>query len=131
MLNYSYSKNLTDEERIKIDSRVEKGRKDFSKGFKKGMKVSLSVYSIFLLLRSTATSVHAADVPTGTPEPGAVVPVAKPGMTPLNGNVKGAFIGGSTAICGAFFQSRDFVLGLTCALLLVAGGILINRPPHE
>jgi hypothetical protein len=136
-LAYSYSINLTDEERIKVDSRVEKGRKDFSKGFQKGMKVSLSVYSIFLLVKSTATPVHAADVPPGTPdsnlcpEPKAAVPAAKPGMKPLDPGVKGAFVGGASAICGAFFQSGDFALGLTCAFLLVVGGIIINRPPHQ
>jgi hypothetical protein len=140
-LAYSYSINLTDQEKILVDSRIEKSRKDFSKGFQKGMKVSLSVYSIFLLVKSTATSVHAADVPDGTsdsnvspnvcPEPGALVPAAKPGMKPLDGNIKGTFVGGATAICGAFFQSGDFMLGLTCAVLLVVGGIIINRPPNE
>jgi hypothetical protein len=136
-LAYSYSINLTNEEKIKVDSRVEKGRKDFSKGFQKGMKVSLSMYSIFLLVKSTTTLVHAVDVPAGTPdfnvhpEPGPVVPVAKPkpGMKPLNEGVKGAFVGGSSAICGAALQSRDFALGLACAFLLVVGGIIINRPP--
>jgi hypothetical protein len=140
-LAYSYSINLTDEEKIKVDSRVEKGRKDFSKGFKKGMKVSLSMYSIFLLVKSTTTSVHAVDVPAGTPDfnvhpelgPLPVVPVTKPkpGMKPLDDGVKGAFVGGSSAICGAALQSGDFALGLACAFLLVVGGIIINRPPHE
>jgi hypothetical protein len=136
-LAYSYSINLIDEEKIEIDSRVEKGRKDFGKGFQKGMKVSLSMYSIFLLVKSTATLVHAGDVPAGTPdfnvrpEPGPLVPVAKPGMKPLNEGVKGAFIGGSSAICGAALQSGNFALGLACAFLLVIGGIVINRPPHE
>ncbi len=133
-LAYSYSINLIDEEKIKIDSRVEKSRNDFGKGFQKGMKVSLSMYSIFLLVKSTA---HAADVPAGTPdfnvypEPGPVVPVAKPGMKPLNEATKGAFVGGSSAICGAALQSGDFALGLACAFLLVIGGLIINRPPHE
>jgi hypothetical protein len=136
-LAYSYSINLTDEEKLKVDSRVEKGRKDFGKGFQKGMKVSLSMYSIFLLVKSTATLVHAVDVPAGTPdfngrpEPGPVVPVARPGMKPLNEGVKGAFVGGSSAICGAALQSGDFALGLACAFLLVVGGIVMNRPPHE
>ena len=43
-LAYSYSINLTDEKKIEVDSQVDKGRKDFSKGFQKGMKVSLSIY---------------------------------------------------------------------------------------
>jgi hypothetical protein len=88
-LAYSYSINLTDEEKIKVDSRVEKGRKDFSKGFQKRMKVSLSVYSILLLLEFVAISSHASDVPPGTPDfnvcpdSEAIVPVIKPGMKPL------------------------------------------------
>jgi hypothetical protein len=136
-LAYLYSINLIDEEKIKIDSQVEKGRKDFGKGFRKGIKVSLSMYSIFLLVKSTATPVYADDVPADTqdfdvqPEPGPAVPAAKPGMKPLNEGVKGAFIGGSSAICGAALQSGDFALGLACAFLLVIGGIVINRPPHK
>jgi hypothetical protein len=140
-LAFSYSVNLTEEEKIEVDSRVKKSRKDFGKGFRKGMKVSLSVYSIFLLVQSTTTPVDAADVPTvptGTPEPGAIAPVArpgagvpvvKPGMKPLNEKTKGMFVGGASAICGAFFQSGDFAIGIGCALLLVIGGIVINRPP--
>ena len=136
-LAYLYSINLTDEEKIKVDSRVEKGREDFSKGFQKGMKVSLSMYSIFLLVKSTTTLVHAVDVPAGTPdfnvcpEPGPVVPVPKPGMKPLDGPSRGAFVGGSSAICATALQSGDFALGLACAFLLVVGGIVMNRPPHE
>ena len=134
-LAYSYSINLTDEKKIEVDSQVDKGRKDFSKGFQKGMKVSLSIYSIFLLVKSTAILVHAVDVPAGKPdfnvrpEPEPVVPVAKPRMKPLNDAVKGTFVGGSSAICGAVLQSGDFALGLACAFLLVIGAIIMNRPP--
>ena len=125
-LAYSYSINLIKEERIKIDSRVEKGRNDFGKGFQKGIKVSLSIYSILLLVKSTS---YAADVPADVcPEP-SVVPVSKSGMKPLNEKTKGAFVGGSSAICGAALQSGDFALGLACAFLLVIGAIIINRPP--
>jgi hypothetical protein len=104
------------------------------------MKVSLSMYSIFLLVKSTATLVHAVDIPAGTPDfnvcpeprpPGPVVPVAKPGMRPLNEGAKGTFIGAASAICAAALQSGDFALGLACAFVLIIGGIVINRPPHE
>ena len=54
-LAYSYSINLTDEEEKKFDSQVEKSRKDFSKGFQKGMQISLSMYSVFLLVKSTTS----------------------------------------------------------------------------
>ena len=137
-LAYSYSTNLTDEEKIKIDQQVEENRENFGKGFQKGMQISLSMYSIFLLLRSTSTPAYAADVPDSTPTPetcpelGPVVPAKpKPGMKPLGEGSKGAFVGGASAICGAALQSRDFLLGLACAFLLVIGGIVINRPPHD
>jgi hypothetical protein len=141
-LAYSYSTNLTDQEKIKVDARVEESRKDFSKGFKKGMKVSLSVYSIFLLMKSTAAAVHAVDVPPGPPGPpgtpgtpgsnipGPVVPAVKPGMKPVTGKVRGMFIGAASTICGAFLQDGDFLIGLSCAFLLVTGAIILNRP-HE
>ena len=135
-LAYSYSINLTDEEEKKFDSQVKKSRKDFSKGFQKGIQISLSMYSVFLLVKSTATPAYAADVPTGTtdpnvcPKPGPVVPVTKPGMKPLGDGPKGAFVGGASAICGAALQSGDFALGITFAFLLVIGGIIINRS-HE
>ena len=138
-LAYSYSTNLTYEEKIKIDSRIEKSRKDFSKGFQKGMRISLSTYFIFLLLKSISTPAYAADVPAGKPDPnigpeqGLVSPAKtpKPGMKPLGEGPKGAFVGGASAICGAALQSGDFALGLACAFLLVIGGIVINRPPHN
>jgi hypothetical protein len=52
-------------------------------------------------------------------------PTSKPGFQPLSETTKGAFVGGATAICGAAF----FYLGFACAVLLVIGGILVNRPP--
>ena len=57
--------------------------------------------------------------------------VPKPGMKPLNEIVKGGFVGGSLSVCGAALQSGDFALGLACAFLLVVGGIVMNRSPHE
>ena len=58
----------------------------------------------------------------------APAPAPKPGFKPLSDGPKGAFVGGASAICGSALQSGDFLLGLICAALLVAGGILINRP---
>ena len=141
-LAYLYSVNLKDEERIKVDSRVKDGQKDFSKGFKKGMILSLSMYPIFLLVQP----VTAVDVPPGKPDlnvspepaptappgnPGAVAPFVKGGTTPLGQGVKGTFVGGAGSICAAFFQSGDFLLGLSCAFLIVIGAVVINRTPHE
>jgi hypothetical protein len=132
-LAHFYSLKLTNEKKVKADSQVKKSRKDFNKGFRKGMKVSFSLYSIFLLIKYTATPVHAADVPefNTCPEPEAVVPVVRPGMQPLNEVVKGAFVGGSTTVCAAFFQSGDFLIGLACAILVVTGAIVINKPPPK
>lgn len=55
----------------------------------------------------------------------------RPGFKPLNNGPKGEFIGGASAVCGAALQSGDFALGVACAILLVIGGIVINRPPHN
>lgn len=52
----------------------------------------------------------------------------KPGFSPLPEPTKGAFVGGATAICGAALQSRYFYLGFAFAMMLVVGGIVINRP---
>jgi len=87
-------------------------------------------------LYSLATSAaYAADsnVPATPKTPGDTgavtpTPASKPGFKPLSEGPKGAYIGGATGICGAALQSGDFYLGLSCALLLVVGGIVINRP---
>jgi hypothetical protein len=130
-LAYSYSTGLTKEEEIKIDEKTKKSREEFSKGFVKGASFSLAVYTLYSLTTSAA---YAADsnVPATTPkDTGAVqpAPTSKPGMKPLGDGPKGAFVGGASAICGAALQSGDFALGVTCAFLLVVGGIIINRPP--
>lgn len=127
-LGYSYSTSLTKEEQIQIDKKTEKSRTEFSKGFVKGISLSLAVYSLCLLSRSAA---HAKEVPVSKNPPvdaGAVQPASKPGFKPVETGVKGTFVGGATAICGAALQSGDFFLGLACATLLVVGGIIINRP---
>jgi hypothetical protein len=126
-LAYSYSINLTEEERIEIDSKVKKSRNNFTKGFQKGIKLSLLTYSILLLLKSTA---YAGDLPPHVPadvcpEP----PVSKPGMKPLNEKTKGAFVGASSTICATALQTGDYALGIACAFLIVIGAIIINRPP--
>jgi hypothetical protein len=106
------------------------------------MILSVSVYSVLLLVKPA----HAADVPE-CPNPGAVAPVPKPGAgapapkgvapfiergtKPLTGDAKGIFVGGATAICASFFQSGDFMLGFSCAVLIVIGGIVINRTPDQ
>lgn len=127
-LAYSYSISLTKEERIQIDKKTENSRKEFSKGFVKGISLSLAAYSLCLLSRSAA---HAKEVPPSQNprvEPKALEPASKPGFKPVDAGVKGTFVGGATAICGAALQSGDFFLGVACATLLVVGGIIINRP---
>lgn len=72
-------------------------------------------------------------VPAGPKNNGAVQPApqAKPGHKSLSEGSKGAFVGGASAICGAALQSGNFYLSVACAFLLVIGGIVINRPPHN
>lgn len=127
-LGYSYSISLTKEEQIQIDKKTEKSRKEFSKGFVKGISLSLAAYSLYLVSSSAA---HAKEVPPSqNPSVDAkeLQPASKPGFKPVNDATKGTFVGGATAICGAALQSGDFFLGLACAALLVVGGIIINRP---
>ncbi len=137
-LAYSYSRNLTNEEEIKIHQQVEESREKFGKGFQKGMKISLSIYSIFLLLKSTSTSAYASDMsdstltPAKCPEPGPIAPTGpRPGMKALDEGTKGLFVGGASAVCTAAVQSGDYIIGLACAFLLVVGAIVINRTPHN
>ena len=135
-LAYSYSACLTKEERDKIDIKTKKNRTEFSKGFRTGAKISLFTYGIYLLLR--ADIAHASD---SCPDPGQIAPPAnqgvaqpapvqnlKPGFKPLNEGIRGTLVGGVGSIA---LQSGDFLLGLSCAFLLVIGGIVVNRPhPH-
>ena len=140
-LAYSYSTCLTEKEQAKIDKKVKKNQEEFSRGFRRGTQISLSIYSVYLLARTTAHAVESC------PDPGQVAPPAnnggvqppannggvqpapqKPGFKPLSEGTKGAFVGGASAICGAALQSGDFYLGIACATLLVIGGIVINRP---
>lgn len=134
-LAYSYSVCLPQEEQAEIDQQVKVSRKEFCRGFKKGIKISISVYSIYAIVR--ATSAQAADscpdsgnVVLTDPKDTGVVPAhqTKPGHKPLGEGLRGAFVGGASAICGATLQSGDFSLGIACAFLLVIGGIVINRP---
>jgi hypothetical protein len=57
-LAYSYSANLSKEQAI-IEQDLNKSRKEFGAGFKKGLHISFSVYSLYML--TTAASAHAVD----------------------------------------------------------------------
>lgn len=134
-LAYSYSVCFTEKEQTEIDKKVDRNREEFCRGFRTGTKISLSVYFAYLFLATTA---HAKD---SCPDPGQVAPPAnngavqpkpndRPRFKPLSEGTKGTFLGGASAICAAALQSGDFFLGLSCAALLVIGGILVNRKPH-
>lgn len=132
-LAYSYSTNLTIKEQTEIDEKTKKSREEFSKGFVRGISFSLAAYSLYSLTTSAAYAAE-SNVPATTPgDTGAVEPkpTSKPGFKPLSDGTKGTFVGGASAICGAAFQSGDFYIGLTCALLLVVAGIVINRHPAD
>ena len=129
-LAYSYSGCLTEKKQFEIDKKVKKSQEEFCKGFRRGTQISLSIYFVYLL--ATAPAYGADSCPDSgelVPSPPAQsVPTHKPGFKPLSEGTKGAFVGGASAICGAALQSGDFILGLSCAFLLVAGGVIINRP---
>ena len=129
-----------EKKQVEIDQQVKKNRKEFCRGFEKGIKISVTVYSIYRL--AGANPAYAAE---SCPDPGKVVPAVpenqgviqpqpspahqvRPGFKPLSEGARGAFVGGASAICGAALQSGDFYLGIGCAFLLVIGGIIINRP---
>lgn len=136
-LAYSYSFCLTEKEQTEIDKKVKKNQEEFCRGFRTGSQISLAVYSAYLL---TATTAQAKDM---CPDPGKIAPPADsgavqpmpnnaPGFKPLSEGTRGTFIGRASAVCAATLQSGDFLLGLSCAALLVVGGIIVNRkPPHQ
>lgn len=140
LLAYSHSACLSEKKQAEINQQVKKNRKEFCRGFEKGTKISITIYSIYRV--AGANSAYAAD---SCSDPGKVVPAVpenhgavqpqpapahqvKPGFKPLSEGPKGAFVGGASAVCGAALQSGDFYLGAACAFLLVVGGIVINRP---
>jgi hypothetical protein len=154
-LTYSYTTNLTTKEKTDVDLKVKKNREEFLRGFRKGMKMSISIYSILTLLQSTIIAANASDIPLpsppgnpvpgypvpvpmpgnpvpvpvpGNPVPVGLVPILKPGMQPFSAATKGAFVGAGTAICSAALQTGDFALGFSCAMLVVIAGIVMNRP---
>ena len=102
---------------------------------RRSTQISLSIYFVYLL--ATAPAYGADSCPDSgelAPAPPAQpVPTEKPGFKALSEGTKGSFVGRAVAVCGAALQSGDFdfILGLCCALLLVAGGIIINRPVNE
>lgn len=131
-LAYSYSIGLTKKEQIEIDKKTKKSWEEFCRGFVNGASFSLAAYSLYSLSTSAAyaadSNVPATPRTTGDTGPVQPAPASKPGFKPLSDGTKGAYVGGVSAICGAALQSGDFFLGLSCAFLLVVGGIVINRP---
>jgi len=124
------------QEKTDVDLQIKKNRQEFIRGFRRGMKISVSIYSILILFQSTIAA-NASDIPHQAPDrdlvpvnpiPVGLVPIPKPGMKPLSATTKGAFVGGASSICTAAIQSGDFLLGFGCAMLFVIAGILMNRP---
>ena len=98
----------------------------------KGASFSLAAYSLYSLATCAA---YAADsnVPATPKTPGDTgavkpTPASTPGFKPLSAPTKGAYVSGASGVCWAALQSGDFYLGLSCALLLVVGGVVNNRP---
>lgn len=136
-LAYSYSICLTKEEENEINRRVVESQKELSRGFNTGLKMSLTLYSIYSI---TTRAAYASDscpttdtcpVPSqangSQPNKAVVKPKPKPGFKPVPAGAKGVAIGGAGGVCTAALQSGDFVLGLLCAGLLIGIGIINNR----
>ena len=126
-LAYSYSACLTEKKQAEIDKKVKKNREEFGRGFIRGTQISISMYFVYSLLTAPAYADSDQVAPPANTDAVQPAPAKKPGFKPLSEGTKGAFVGGASAICGAALQSGDFYLGLACAMLLVIGGIVINR----
>lgn len=133
-LAYSYIVNLTTEEQAEIDEKTKKSREEFSKGFVRGISFSLAIYSLYSLATSAA---YAADsnvpstipkAPVDTPPTQPPTAPAKPGFKPINSKIKGTFSAGASAVCLAFFESGDFLVGVGCAVLVFIAANILNRP---
>ena len=127
-LCYSYSSCLSQEEENEINERVIQSQEQFCKGFNKGLKVSLMIYSIYSLTTRVVYANDQCPEPTKSPSPrGKELVKPKPGFKPVPAGAKGVAIGGAGGVCTAALQSGDFVLGVMCAILLIGIGIINNR----
>ncbi len=124
-----------EKEPFEIDKQVKKTQKEFRRGFVKGSCISLTIYSVYSLATAASHAAYSCSDPSNLPalaDTDAIQPTLtnKPELKPLSEGSKGAVVGGASVICGSTLQSGDFYLGLACAMLLVIGGIVINRPQN-
>ena len=131
-LAYSYSSLLTKEEELRIDKKTAKARKEFCNGFVKGCTFSLIAYSVYSIAKSVPayaddSKILKPPIDTAPVQP-APTPQNKPGFKPLSEKSKGMYVGGVGSVCAAAAQSGDFLLGLSCAFLIIIAGIISNRP---
>ena len=90
--------------------------------------ISYKIYCFYSLINQIIKSPAQLPGDAGAPAPAVnPAPTHKPGFKPLADGTKGAYLGGASAICGTALPSGDFFLGLSCAFLLVVGGIVMNR----
>jgi hypothetical protein len=120
LFGFTYSTNLSQEEKADINHRTAKAREQFSIGFTEGSKISVVICAFYLV--TSATKAFAADPPLA-PNP---TSSSRPGFKPVS-----ELLGGAGAISAAASESMDFYWGLGFALFLVIGGIIINRPKHK
>ena len=128
-LAYSYSSCLTEEEENKINERVSESQKEFIKG----ANTALMLYSIYSLTTSAANasdscpSTDRAPSQANAPAPNNAVAKPKPGFKPVPEKHKVAAGTGALSICGAFFGSGDYLLGLGCVGMAFIMMKILNR----
>ena len=122
MTNSSYCYvSLTKKKQEHTDQQVIKNRAEFSKGFKKGIKVSFTIYSLYTLMKpaaSDASSINPETVPKNQPpmeQPQVSPAPAKPGCKPLSPATKSTLSDGISEMYYAAAQSGDFILEFSYA----------------
>ena len=122
-LAYSYSTGLSKEQRIKIDKKTKKSRKEFRRGFVTGITLAL-----YLLLTSTAYAVETLPKTSGETGSGQPAPTPSTPSTPKpvpDGTLTGSYIGGFCAICLIKLQKgSDFCFGAAFALVLILPNLI-------
>lgn len=131
-LSYSYSSCLSKEEEEEINKRVRESRKQFCKGVSDGLKVCLTVQSLYSL---TTQAAYANDQcpntpgqgPTNTNTPAKDVAKPKPGFKPLTRRQLGASTSAGGTIYAIAIASGDYLLGGACIMLVFVFLNIVNR----
>lgn len=127
-LGYSYSSSLSKEEEEEMNKRVRESRKEFCKGASDGLKVCLTVQSIYSLTTQAAyASDQSPNTPANTPAKDVAKPKPKPGFKPLTRRQVGASTSAGGTICAIAIASGDYLLGGACIMLVFVFLNIVNR----